>query len=203
VTVGADLDPAPVRLRTTEGHVLDLPVHRWFAAAGAAEQRALDLAVGPALDIGCGPGRHLVALAERAVFTLGIDISSELLDVARRQGVNVLERSVFDRVPGVGKWRSALLLDGNIGIGGDPVSLLTRIGQLLTADGRLIVEIEPFDAAEQVVLVRAETPSAAGPWFGWTTVGPRRLAAIARTVGFEIVDAWDAEDRRFAHLQPR
>ena len=203
MTVGVELDAAPVRLCTVDGHVLDLPVHRWFAVAGAAEQRALDHAVGPALDIGCGPGRHLVALAERAVFALGIDISSELLDVARRQGVNVLERSVFERVPGVGKWRSALLLDGNIGIGGDPVALLTRIGELLAPDGRLIVEIEPVDSTDRVLLVRAETPVAAGPWFRWTTVGPRRLAAIARTVGFDIVDAWDANDRRFAHLRPR
>ena len=203
MTAGVELDPAPVQLCTPEGRVLDLPVHRWFAAAGAAEQRALDHALGPALDIGCGPGRHLVALAQREVFALGIDISSELLDVARRQGVNVLERSVFDRVPGTGKWRSALLLDGNIGIGGDPVALLSRIAQLLTIDGRLIVEIEPFDAADQVIVVRAETPVAAGPWFRWTTVGPRRLAAIARTVEYEVVDLWDAEDRRFARLEPR
>lgn len=203
MTTGVHLDVAPVRLRTPEGHVLDLPVHRWFAAAGAAEQRALDHAVGPALDIGCGPGRHLVALAERAVFALGIDISTGLLDVAREQGVNVLERSVFGRVPGVGKWRSALLLDGNIGIGGDPVALLSRIDQLLAPDGRLIVEIEPYDSAERVVLVRTETPHATGPWFRWTTVGPRRLAVIARTVGFRVVDAWDAEDRRFAYLEAR
>jgi SAM-dependent methyltransferase len=203
MTVGVDLEPAPVLLRTREGQVLDLPVHRWFAAAGAAEQRALDEAVGPALDIGCGPGRHLVALAEREVFSLGIDISIELLDVARRHGVNVLERSVFDRVPGAGKWRSALLLDGNIGIGGDPIALLTRIGELLAPDGRLFVEIEPFETTDHVVLVRAETPVAAGPWFRWTTVGPRRFATIARTVGFDVVDVWDADDRRFAHLRRR
>jgi len=203
MTVGIDLESAPVLLRTPDGRTLDLPVHRWFAAAAAAEQRALDHAVGPALDIGCGPGRHLVALRERAVFALGIDISVGLLDVARGRGVNVLERSVFDRVPGVGRWRSALLLDGNIGIGGDPVALLTRIGQLLTVDGHLIVEIEPFDSTGQVILVRAETPDAVGPWFRWTTVGPRRLESIARTVGFDLIDAWDAEDRRFARLCAR
>ncbi len=203
MTVGVDVDHAPVLLRTPEGRVLDLPVHRWFAPAGSAEQLALDHAVGPALDIGCGPGRHLVALRERAVFALGIDISADLLDVARRHGVNVLERSVFDRVPGVGRWRSALLLDGNIGIGGDPVALLTRIAHLLTTDGLLIVEIEPFDTTAQVVLVRAEMSEAVGPWFRWTTVGPRRLETIARSVDFDIADVWDAEGRRFAHLQPR
>jgi SAM-dependent methyltransferase len=207
VSVGADLslalDQGPVRLRTIGGEALNLPVHRWFAAASIAEQRALDHVIGPALDIGCGPGRHLVALAERRVFALGIDISGPLLDVARGQGVNVLERSVFDRVPGVGKWRSALLLDGNIGIGGDPVALLARVGELLTGDGVLIVELEPLDSPDEVLLVRAETPAAAGPWFRWTTVGPSRLEAIARTVDYEIVDAWDADDRLFARLRRR
>ena len=203
MTSGTAVDAAPVRLCTPEGRVLDLPVHRWFVAAGAAEQRALDHAVGPALDVGCGPGRHLVALAERNVFALGIDISNGMLDHARRRGVNVLERSVFGRVPGTGRWRSALLLDGNIGIGGNPVALLDRIGELLASDGRIIVEIEPrdHDATDQVVVVRAETARSAGPWFRWTTVGPRRLATIAHTMGLDVVDQWEAEDRCFARIE--
>ena len=127
--------------------MLDLPVRRWFLPADPAEHPALDRATGPALDIGCGPGRHLIALAERGVFALGIDISPNMLDAARARGANVLERSVFDRVPGASRWRTALLLDGNIGIGGDPVALLSRVTELLAPDGRIIVEIEPRDVA--------------------------------------------------------
>ena len=197
------LDTAPVQLRTVDGRTLDLPVHRWFSTAGAAEQRALDHAVGPALDIGCGPGRHLVALAERRVFSLGIDISGALLTVARDQGVNVLERSVFDRVPGAGRWRSALLFDGNIGIGGDPTALLLRIGELLTDDGRIIVELDATDELHEILLVRAETPEHTGPWFRWTTVGQRRLRSIAGEAGFDIVEAWDTDGRCFARLDVR
>ncbi len=194
---------APVRLCTPDGHALDLPVHRWFAAATEAEHGALDRMVGPALDVGCGPGRHLVALAERGVFAVGIDISRGLLDVARARGANVLERSVFERIPGATRWRSALLLDGNIGIGGEPVALLSRVADLLAGDGRIIVEIDPHEPRDGVVLVRAETPTATGPWFRWTTVGPRRLASIADTVGLDVVDAWDADDRCFVHLEAR
>jgi SAM-dependent methyltransferase len=188
----------PARLRTTDGRVLDLPSHRWFGEAGAAEQRALDHAVGPALDIGCGPGRHLVALAERKVFALGLDISSAFLDVARGRGVNVLRRSVFERVPGVGRWQSALLFDGNIGIGGDPLALLSRVCELLRDDGRIVVEIGPEDADHEVLVVRAETDTEVGPWFHWTTVGHARLTAIAGALGLDIVDVWDSEHRRFA-----
>jgi len=190
----------PARLCTEDGEVLDLPAHRWFAAASTAEQRALDHAIGPALDIGCGPGRHLVALAERDVFALGIDISSPFLDIARSRGVNVLERSVFEQVPGPRRWRTALLFDGNIGIGGDPVALLSRVVELLCDDGRVIVEIEPDDAEHSVLVVRAEVDAEVGPWFHWTTVDLRRLTAIAAAVGLEVVEAWDSECRRFAVL---
>jgi SAM-dependent methyltransferase len=190
----------PARLRTTDGRVLDLPAHRWFSAASAAEQRALDHAIGPALDIGCGPGRHLVALAERNVFALGIDISTPFLDIARARGVNVLERSVFERVPGPRRWRTALLFDGNIGIGGDPVALLSRVVELLSDDGRVIVEIEPDDAEHAVMVVRAELDEEVGPWFHWTTVDLDRLTTIASAIGLDVVEAWDSDFRRFAVL---
>jgi hypothetical protein len=52
-----------------------------------------------------------------------------------------------------------------------------------------------------VVLVRAELPSHLGPWFRWTKVGPRRLRTIAEAVGLAVADTWDADDRRFAHLE--
>ncbi len=191
---------APARLCTADGRVLDLPAHRWFAEASVAEHRALDHAEGPALDVGCGPGRHLVALAEREVFALGIDISEVFLDVARARGMNVLRRSVFDRVPGARRWRTALLFDGNIGIGGDPVALLSRIVDLLRDDGRIIVEIEPDDPGHEIVLVRAETDDDVGPWFRWTSVGLDRLASIAAAIGLDVVEAWDHDDRRFAVL---
>ncbi len=123
--------------------------------------------------------------------------------MARDQGVNVLERSVFDRVPGVGRWRSVLLFDGNVGIGGDPTALLLRLGELLASDGRVIVELEPVDLLDPVLVVRAETTHTVGPWFRWTTVGPRRLRLIAEAAGFVVVDAWDAEDRCFARLDVR
>jgi SAM-dependent methyltransferase len=198
----ASTDPVVTpRLRAHDGRILELPVDRWLGRADAAEHRALDHAVGPALDVGCGPGRHLVALAERRVFALGIDISGPFLEIARGRAVNVLRRSVFERVPGAGRWRCALLLDGNIGIGGEPLALLARITDLLRGDGRIIVETDPHDDGDDdVVLVRAETGDAVGPWFRWTTVGPRRLVGIARSLDLRIVEAWEDSDRHFARL---
>lgn len=52
---------------------------------------------------------------------LGIDVSEIAVAHARSRGATAIEASVFDRVPGAGRWGSAPLLDGNVGIGGCPV----------------------------------------------------------------------------------
>ena len=41
-------------------------------------------------------------------------------------GGPALVRSVFETLPGEGRWDTVLLMDGNIGIGGDPAALLGR-----------------------------------------------------------------------------
>jgi len=180
--------------------VLDVPVERWFSPADDVEHAALARATGPVLDVGCGPGRHLVALHQRGVFALGIDISPPLLDTARRLGMNVLERSVFGRIPGAGRWATVLLFDGNVGIGGDPVALLGRLVTLLRPGGRIIAESEPDDGPARVVRVRAESAAGAGPWFPWTTVGPARLEAVVAGAGLHVRSCWTAGGRRFAEI---
>ncbi|HEY3238398.1 MAG TPA: class I SAM-dependent methyltransferase, partial [Acidimicrobiia bacterium] len=99
-----------VQLRTSAGDVLHLPLERWLGPPTAEEESVLDRVVGPALDVGCGPGRHVLALARRGVVSLGIDVAGTALELARRRGAPVLERSIFERVPGAGRWGSALLL---------------------------------------------------------------------------------------------
>ena len=50
-------------------------------------------------------------------------------------------RDVFGPLPGEGRWDTALLADGNIGIGGDPVALLARVRELLAPEGRVVVDL--------------------------------------------------------------
>jgi hypothetical protein len=58
---------------------------------------------------------------------LGVDVSPAAVARAKGAGGAVLRRSVFDRLPAEGRWGTALLADGNIGIGGDPHALLRRV----------------------------------------------------------------------------
>ena len=111
---------SPPVLRTADGAVIPLLLDRWQASPPLEEAAVLARAVGPVLDVGCGPGRHTQALAERGTIALGIDTSPSAVDAARQRGRPVLHRSVFDPLPREGRGRSAFLIDGNIGIGGCP-----------------------------------------------------------------------------------
>ena len=108
-----------------------LPTHAWLARADAADLALLAHCQGPTLDIGCGPGRMTEALALAGHAVLGIDVVPEAVRQTRARGVPALRRSVFDPLPGEGRWETALLADGNIGIGGDPVALLERARELV------------------------------------------------------------------------
>ena len=87
-----------------------------YRGGGNAIDRAvLRQAVTPVLDIGCGPGRHLAALAAAGREGLGLDLSPVAVRIARARGAEAILRSVFADVPRTGTWRTALLLDGNFG----------------------------------------------------------------------------------------
>lgn len=192
---------ADIAVRDSRGVPVRMPVHRWFGAIDATDLRVLAQVSGPVLDVGCGPGRHVVALAERGIPALGIDVTTGALDVARRRGACVMERSVFERVPGAGRWESVLLLDGNVGIGGEPVALLRRVRTLLRPGGTALVELEPASERYASRLVRFELDGVAGPWFRLSCVTVDELGGLARASGFVAVCSWRDGIRWFARLQ--
>ncbi len=86
------------------------------------------------LDVGCGPGRHAVALAEAGISVVAVDISDRFLevgeDVAVRRGVShLIEWHRLDaramvgdaRVDGRGVDAAVSLCQGAFGLGGPPV----------------------------------------------------------------------------------
>jgi SAM-dependent methyltransferase len=189
-----------LQLRTCAGEVLPLPLERWLGPPTIEEETVLGRVVGPALDVGCGPGRHVLALARRGVVCLGIDVAGTAVELARRRGAPVLERSVFDRVPGAGRWGSALLLDGNVGIGGDPTALVRRVRALLRPGGRLLVEVEPPGTAAGTGQARLELAGRPGPWFPWARVQAGDVPRLAGRSDCTLAELWQEGRRWFAQL---
>lgn len=189
-----------VILRRDNGDTIELEVHRWHAEIDDVERELLELLPDPVLDIGCGPGRIASALAGAGRPALGIDPEPRAAAAARSRGAAVLERSVFDPLPGEGRWRSALLLDGNIGIGGDPVRLLRRVGELLAPGGFLLAEVlSPHSSTERLtVRIEAMRGRAAGPWFSWARVAAADFADLAHESGLEPMGVTTMDGRWFA-----
>ncbi|MCL7493460.1 class I SAM-dependent methyltransferase [Streptomyces sp. MCA2] len=192
----------PLFLRRSDGWLLPLEVERWCAGADAADLSALRRCEGAVLDIGCGPGRLVAALAAQGRRALGIDVSAAAVARTAATGGSALHRSVFDSLPHEGSWGTALLLDGNIGIGGDPCALLARTAELVTPHGLLIVETIPADVDERVQVrvergyhLRPGTRRAPGDPFPWARVGAPALLRHAATAGWTPVDQWTVTDQ--------
>jgi SAM-dependent methyltransferase len=177
-----------------------LPIARWLGTPDEAEQLVLARAVGPVLDIGCGVGRHVVALGRRGVRATGIEVSPVAAAIARERGGEVIVGSIFER-PTTSDWQTALLLDGNIGIGGDAARLLRRTGELLAPGGRVLVELEHPAAAPSARRVRLEGERAISRWMPWHFVAAEEIDGFAAAAEMVVHERWQAGDRWFAQLR--
>ncbi|WP_195760663.1 class I SAM-dependent methyltransferase [Agromyces kandeliae] len=194
----AGQDASSLSLRGADGISHRLDAGSWVRPAGDADLTVLDRATGPLLDVGCGPGRMLHAAAARSMPALGIDVVPHAVDRARRTGGLALRRSVFDRLPLEGRWQSVLLMDGNIGIGGDPAVLLRRCAELVTGGGEVLVEVDA-DADLAVVghCTLVDGHGLESDPFPWARVGWSAAAALATDAGLVVAEHWDAAGRHF------
>ena len=172
----------------------------WLADADAVDHRVLARCAGPALDVGCGPGRLVAALAATGTPALGIDLSAHAVALARARGAPALRRDVFGPLPGEGRWAVVLLADGNIGIGGAPRRLLRRMAELAAPGGRLVVEVARGDVDRRGP-VRIITPAGVvSRPFHWAALGAPALLREAGAAGWRADEIWDDGGRRFVAL---
>ncbi|MCQ6558534.1 class I SAM-dependent methyltransferase [Paenibacillus mendelii] len=99
------------------------------------------------LDIGCGMGRHALALAELGFKVTGIDLSEALLHEARehnREGQIELIQGDMRRLPfGAGRFRATLNLFTSFGYFQDEqdnLAVLKEIRRVLTDDGQYLID---------------------------------------------------------------
>lgn len=204
-----------------------------FAQATAAEADALAdrLRLVPGsrlLDVGCGDGRHLRALAGRGITGVGVDISEGLIAAARAAaaaaGLDGVRFVVGDArrlaaVDGVeeGSFDAAMALCQG-GFGTSPVSdpaIVAGLARALRPGGRLALtafsalfavrHLAPGDAFDPVSLVHHQTSEVRGPDHAvrrfdlWTAAYTvRDLVRLVEDVGLELVSVDGAEPGRYA-----
>jgi SAM-dependent methyltransferase len=198
-TAVADGAAPAARVRAADGTCRPLPLARWVAPVDATDEALLAHAEPPVLDVGCGPGRHLAALREADKAALGVDLSPVAVRLARGRGAAVLLGSVFSAIPG--RWRTVLLLDGNVGIGGAPELLLRRVSELLVPGGTALVELDPPGSLTYRTRVRIEAHGEVSEWFRWARVGVDGIEAVAARARLTVGEPLCAGERWFAPVQ--
>ena len=197
------LDGERCWIRHDDGAIRPLPAHRWLGARNAdAADEAFDDAVtrmcaGPTIELGCGPGRLVARLIRRGIPALGIDRSATAIRLAGFGGAPALLGDVFEPSlasgrcpqPGVGRWRTVLLVDGNVGLGGAPRRILARAAELLGRGGRCVVEFETEAIGIRARWVRLESAGEVGPWFRWASVGADSAGTLAAQAGLTLTGA--------------
>ncbi|NIV35108.1 MAG: methyltransferase domain-containing protein [Anaerolineae bacterium] len=201
-------DPsATIVVHRDDGHADNLPAGVFFrepVAFSPIEQAALDLCRGHVLDIGAGTGCHSLALQERGVKVLAIDVSPEALQILAQRGVEERWQADVFQFDG-GPFDTLLLMMHGIGMVGDLAGLdrfLTHAHTLLKPGGQLLFDSldvrcteEPVHLAYQEanrqagryfgeIRLRFEYQGQTGPLFGWLHVDPHTLAGRAVRLGW-------------------
>jgi SAM-dependent methyltransferase len=108
------------------------------------------LRTGPILDVGCGEGWLVRALAEHGLAATGIDISAPLIHAARALGGGTFDVVTYEQLqqqPEIvaGPWRGIVC---NFALLAEPVHpLLTALRTRLAAGGRLLIQtVHPWSA---------------------------------------------------------
>ncbi len=160
------------------------------------------------LDVGCGPGRHAHALAERGIEVHGIDISRRFVELARAEAPAgaTFERLDARTLAFVEEFDVAICLcQGAFGlmtVDGDDESVLAAMSRSLRPGGRLALtafssyfvmkhwEGAEFDAEAGVNHERTEIRDERGAaieaslWTGCYT--PRELRLLCRAAGLSV-----------------
>jgi ubiquinone/menaquinone biosynthesis C-methylase UbiE len=178
------------------------------------------------LDVGCGPGRHAVALAQGGYSVTGIDISRKFLDLAAERARSAGVRAAFFEVdaremPFDDEFDAVIsICQGAFGLmGADDSLVLKRIAEAAKPGGRVAVTAfsayfearHPREGAHidadagvvhEVTSIKDEdgNDATADLWTGVYT--PRELRLLAIGVGLAPQAVWSVEPGDFAKRPP-
>ena len=182
------------------------------------------------LDVGCGPGRHTYALAERGIAVHGVDIAQTFIDLARDRAPQgaTFERLDARALPFDAEFDAVIslcqgafgLAGGAAAVGPDPDGVvLDGMARALRPGGRIAVsafsayfqirwleDIDTFDADAGVNHESAPLRAPDGTETNrdlWTTCfTPRELRLLAGRAGLQVDAVWSVTPGEYARRIP-
>ncbi|MBY6362503.1 class I SAM-dependent methyltransferase [Rhodococcoides corynebacterioides] len=203
---GSPLSPASWWVRHQDGPRYPLPVGRWLGGEHAdADDRAVDetllgLCRGRTIDLACGPGRLVEELRRRGISAMGVDTSPAAVALGRERGAKTVLADIFDTVPHEGHWDTVLLVDGNIGIGGDPGRVIGRAHEIACESGSVLVEVDSPGTGSVTECLRIEGHGSVGPWYDWARIDAAALIPLATAAGLECSGSVSVSRRHFVRF---
>ena len=179
------------------------------------ERRAVNLAKGRVLDIGCGVGRHALHLQDKGLVITGVDSSPGAIEVCRKRGLKdarVLSITGLSRKTGI--FDTIMLLGNNFGLFANRLRarwLLKRFHSMTSDDAHIIAESRSTEVADDQHLLdyqernrrRGRSPGQmrfrvrhlryATPWFDYLCVSQEELQTILAGTRWKIVSLIESD----------
>ena len=200
------------------------PCRRWLPC----ERRAIGLARGRVLDVGCGAGRVPLHLQQRGQEVVAIDISPGALEVSRRRGVRDARRISVTQVDrSLGSFDTIVMFGNNFGVLGSEErarTLLRRFHQITTPKARILVGSSDISGTDDPMHLRYQRSNlrkgrmagqlrlrvrylfAVGDWFDFPLVSPDVMRQVIEGTGWatdRVIGSNDPDDGRYvAILRP-
>jgi len=188
---------------TSPVDALALDITRWSGEADDVDLMVVSRCEPPVVDLGCGPGRMVVALNRSGRSALGVDMSAAAVGASMSRGGLALHRRIDDPLPGEGRWGTALLVDSNVGMGGDLDALLRRCSDLVGPGGLIICEVDPHDDRDEVHAVVLTSDGWRSAPLSWGRIGARTLVRVASVLDLLVTEEWSAGGRVFVNLRKK
>ena len=181
------------------------PVRRWHPP----ERRALRLARGRVLDVGCGAGRVALELQQRGREVLAVDPSPLAVEVSRRRGVaDARVLGLRDLDESLGRFDTIVMFGNTFGLFGDARKAKARLrglaavtserSRILASSGSPTGAKNPHHEAylernrqrgrlPGQIRFRVRHRRAATPYFDFLFVAPDEMAQLAEAGGWRLV----------------